>query len=388
MGYTVKKNTKLAIEPEITQGTYVAPSAGASFIQVKSDGLEITPARELLERNILGLGLAKAVPRTGLKSVTGSIPVEMKAGDIEGAQPEYGILLKSLLGSVSESTSSISKIGNTTSRINIQDADISKYSAGDLVVVKEAGAYHTSPISAVDATLGAAYIDLLVAATGAFSNAVVVSAVCTYKGYDSGHTPLSVTKYIEDARQEIAKGAIVTAMSVNNFTTGQLADLQFSFEGLDFDQSLAAPAFTPAYDSSESPVILDACIYMSGQRIDVNEFSLSIENTLAFIQNTCDGKKSSRVTDRAVSGSINPYKLDNDISNFTKFNANSTFSLFVTAHTPSGVDGEYIESVSFYLPNCIITELGESDADGVLQESISFQAGGKVGLSDIYISMS
>lgn len=388
MGYTIKKNTKLAIEEESTQGTYVTPSSGSSFVQAKSDGLEMTGAKELLERELLGMGLSRATPRTGLKSATGTIPVEMKAGSTEGDKPEYGLLIKSLLGSVSESTSSTTKTGNTDSRLEIEDADISKYQVGDVVVVKESGAYHTSPITAVDDSAGAAYIDLLVSADSSFSDNVEVAAYCTYKGADSGHTPLSITKYVEDARKEWTVGAIATSLAVNNFTTGQLADLQIGFEGLDFDEKLEAPAYTPAYDTSETPVILDACIWLDGQMIEVNEFTLSVENTLAFIQDTCNGKKASRVSARTVSGSINPYKQDDSISNFNKFKNNTEFSLFVTAHTPTGVDGEYHEAVSFYLPKCIITERGEADADGALQESLTFQAGGDGTNSDIYISMS
>jgi len=388
MGYSIKKNTKLAIEEETNQGAYVAPTSGTSFIQVLEDGLEMNPSKELLDRNILGLGLSKATPRTGLRSVSGSIPVEMKAGSSEGSQPEYGPLMKSALGSVKTSTSSSSKTGHTTSKIYLQDADIVKYRVGDVVTVKEAGAYHKSPITNVDTTPGTSFIELLIPAAMAFSNAVVVAAFCTYRGEDSGHAPLSITKYVEDSVKEIAKGCIATSMSVNNFSTGQLADLSFGFEGLDFDKSLEAPAYTPSYDTSETPIILKACIWMNGDEIQVNDFSLSVENTLGFIQNTCDGKTSSRVTARNVSGSINPYKMSNSISNFNKFNNNTKFSLFITAHSPTGVEGEFKEVISFYLPNCIITEMAEADADGVLQENLSFSSGGEGTLKEIYISMS
>lgn len=388
MSYSIKKNTKVAIEEEVNQGVYVAPTSGTSYIQVLEDGLEMNPSKELLERNLLGLGLSKATPRTGLRSVSGSIPVEMKAGSSEGSQPEYGPLMASALGSSKTSSASTSKTGNTTSKIYLEDADIVKYRVGDVVTVKQAGAYHKSPVTNVDASTGAAFIELLIPSTVAFSDAVVVAAFCTYRGEDSGHAPLSITKYVEDAVKEVAKGCIVTSMSVNNFTTGQLSDLSFGFEGLDFDRSLEAPAYIPSYDTSEPPIILKACIWMDGVEIEVNEFSLSVENTLGFIQNTCDGKKSSRVTARSVSGSINPYKMSNSISNFNKFNNNTKFSLFISAHTETGVAGEFKEIISFYLPNCIITELAEADADGVLQENLSFTSGGNGTLKEIYISMS
>ena len=59
MGYTIKNNTKVAIKKETTEGVYVAPSAGADYNQVLADGLEMSPSRDLLERNVLGTGLGK-----------------------------------------------------------------------------------------------------------------------------------------------------------------------------------------------------------------------------------------------------------------------------------------------------------------------------------------
>lgn len=384
MGYSIKKNTKIAIERETTQGTYVAPTAGASFIQVKEDGLEMTPGKELLERNILGLGLSKVTPRTGLRSVTGALPVEMKAGSTEGAQPEYGLMLESLLGTVKETASQVSGSSHTTTTIFVSDT--SGYEVGDVVLIKEAGAYHKSPIASLVTDTS---IELLVEMDSAPADGVEIAALCTYKGADDGHPAYSATKYVEDAVRETATGCLTTSMSVDNFTTGQLADLSFGFEGLDFARSLSAPAYTPSFDSSEPPIILKACIFVDGEEVEVNEFTLSVENTIGFIQDTCNGKTASRITDRAVSGTINPYKLDDNIDNFNRFNENTTFSLFVTAHTPTGTTGEFKETFSFYLPVCIITEISETDLDGVLQESLSFTAGSVDGsVSDIFISMS
>lgn len=388
MAYTIKKNTKIAIEREVTQGTYVTPSNGASFIQVKEDGLEMTPSKELLERNVLGMGLSKAASRSGLKSVSGSIPVEMKAGSNEGSTPEWGLLLESLLGSVKSTAEVTTGIGNTASVLKIADGDIAKFAVGDVVVVKKTGAYHISPIASKVTTPGAASITLLVAGVS-FPDAVKVAAKVVYQGEDSGHPSFSATKYVEDAVKETAEGCITTSMSLDSFTTGQLANLNFAFEGLNFDRSLAAPAYVPSFDTSESPIILNACIYMDGVKIEVNEFTLSVENTLGFIQNTCAGKTASRVTARTVSGSINPYKQDNSISNYTKYLSNTPFSLFIRACNPKATAGEVQEVISIYLPNCVITELAETDSDGVLQETLSFNASTKDGtLSEIYISLS
>jgi hypothetical protein len=384
MAYTVKNNTKIGVMKEVTEGTYVAPAAATDFIQVLSDGVEINPSRELLERNVLGTGLGKINPRTGLKSVKGSVPCYMRAASTAVGVPESDALLESLMGTKRNSASYISGSTHTTTVINV--AATAGFKVGDIVVVKQAGAYHTSPIVSLVTDTS---ITLLVAMASAPANAVVIEAFTTYVPANSGHPSLSVSKYVEDAVLEQATGVKVNSFSLDSFSTGKIASMKFGFEGLDFDRSLTAPPFTPSYDTSETPVILDACIWQDGVKISVNEITLSIENTIGFIQDTCDGKKASRVTARTVKGTINPYKENNSIANFTKFNTNAPFSLFVTAHNATSTAGQYKESVSFYLPNCLINELAEGDIDGVLTDAISFSANTVDGsIGEVFISVS
>lgn len=398
MAIAVKDNTVYAVEVESTEGTYVAPQAATSYVQTLSDGAEMVPAKELLERNIFDGSIGKATPRTGMHSVSGAMPVEMRAHSTEGAAPEYDALMRSAMGSrrqVTTTTASdtdASPSVHTTSRIYFADADASKYNVGDIVTVKVAGDYHTSPVTAVSNVAGDVYIDLLVAADSAFSDGDVVAAVTTYTVADSGHPTLSISKYIEAAVLEQATGCRVTSMSLESFSTGQLASWNFGFEGLDFDRSVTAQPHTPSYDSALPPIILSACVYQDGAQIQINEFSMSVENSVGFATSTCssNGRISSRVTERSISGSFNPYKQDNSIADFTKFKNNTEFSLFGYAYIPSSTAGEYSQVVSFYMPKCIITELGEADQDGLLQEEVSFISarGGDAATDELYVSFS
>jgi hypothetical protein len=398
MANSVKDNTVYAVEIEVTEGTYVAPSAAdTSYVQVLSDGAEMTPAKELLEREIFTGSIGKVTPRVGMKSVTGALPTEMRASDVEGDAPENDALMRSALGlrrQVTSTTADDLDAGSphTASRIYLLDADGSKYSVGDCVTVKVAGDYHTSPVSAVSSAAGDSYIDLLVPADAAFSDGDVIMAVTTYVTANSGHPTLSVSKYIEAARLEQATGCRVNSLSLENFSTGQLASFNFGFEGLSFDQSLTAQPHTPDYDDSLPPIILNACVYQDSTNIQVNELAFSMENTLGFVTSTCspNGKISGRVTSRTITGSFNPYKQDDDVSNFDKFNNNTEFSLFASAHNPSATAGEFSQVVAVYMPKCLSTEITEADQDGVLQEGISFQASrGSDGTNEeLYISFS
>ena len=77
MAIAVKDNTVYAVEIEDTENVYKAPTANTSYVQTLSDGAEMSPAKELLERNIFNGSLGKTTPRTGIRTVTGSLPVEI-----------------------------------------------------------------------------------------------------------------------------------------------------------------------------------------------------------------------------------------------------------------------------------------------------------------------
>ncbi len=384
MAYTIKKNIKIAVKEESTEGTYQGPDSGADFIQAQEDGIEMNGSKDTLEINTIGLGLSKAAPRVGLESATGSLGIYMKAGSTPTSEPEYGVMIESLLGDKRSSASITTGTGHTSSVINVSDT--SNLKVGDIVVIKEDDNYHTSPISEITVDTD---ITLLVAGSAAFSDNVVIEAFTTYVPADDSHPAYSVSKWVEDEVLEKAVGCKTTSLAIESFSTGQIASIKMGFEGASYARTLSSLAYTPSYDTSETPIILDACIYQDGVQVAINDFTLNIENALGWIKDTCNGKVSSRVTNRTVTGTINPYKQDNDVSNYTNFDANSPFSLFITAHNPNSTEGEYSESVSFYIPRCVITELTEGDIDGVLTDQITFMASSEDGtLKELYISMS
>lgn len=397
MAIAVKDNTVYAVEIESTEGTYVAPTSATSYVQTLADGAEMSPAKELLERNIFNGSIGKSTPRTGIQSITGALPVEFRAAETEGAEPEYDALMRSAMGSrrqVTTTTIDDTDAGgpHTTTRAYLLDSDASKYNVGDIITIEVTGDYHTSPITAVSNTPGDVYVDILVPAAGAFTDGDVIKAVTTYTVADSGHPSLSISKYLEDAVLEQASGCRVSTLSLDNFTTGQLASFNFSFEGLEADHSVTANPFTPDYQDSLPPIILSACVFQDSTQLDVNEFSFSLENTLGFATSTCapNGRISGRAVTRDITGSFNPYKTDTEVDQWDKFDANTEYSLFGTAHNPDATAGEYSNVVSVYMPSCITTEMAETDQDGLLQHGLSYTAGrGSDGTQDeLYISFS
>jgi hypothetical protein len=374
----VKRNTSYAVEIETTEGTYVAPSASTSFVQTLDSGADISPAKQLLERKIFTGSIGRTAPRTGEFQVAATVPTEARASSTEGAAPEVDKLMQSALGTKHViATTTTTKTGNTSTVLQIQDADISKFQVGDIVMVKVAGAYHVSPIISKVTTTGSATVTLLVAhPSGSIPDSSIISKSTTYNVADTGHPSLSISKYIESAKLEQAVGCKVKDLALDNFATGQLPSFKFGLEGLNFGSSMTAPPYSPAYDSSVPPIILDGRIYMSGTAFDVNKLTVTLTNTLAFQTSiaAANGRISSRVTDRVIKGTFDPYKSGSDVANFNIYAANTAFSLFAYAKVPSGVAGQFSQVVALYMPNCLMTDFAEADQNGLLQDSITFSA--------------
>ncbi len=392
MALTIKNNIKVAIMAEVSEGTLVPPASGADFIGVL-EGIELSPAKELIERAVLTGSIGKPTPRTGTKTVTGTVPVEFKAGSTDGADPEYSPLINAALGAYRNKATAVTtkSSGNTSTVLQIEDADISSFAVGDIIVVKQTGAYHVSPITARSTGSGTATITMLVAhPSGDCTDSVQIAPFRTFYTANTGHATVSVSKYVDDAVTETAAGCRVSSMAMEGFATGQLPSLKFAVDGLSFTRAVAAIPYTPSVDSSLPPIVLNATVYIDGAAVAMNEVGWSVDNSLAFATSTAssNGRISGRVASRSVKGTLNPYKQTDSVAHYTKFNAGTAFSVFGFAYNPTATAGEFNQVVAFYLPNCIITELGESDQDGILQDAISFTAsrGASGATEEIYVS--
>lgn len=373
MADTILKNTKLAIMKEVTEGAELLPAAAGDFMGFLEDGANemVKPTAEFLERGQLSAGLDKDTSRLGIKSAAGTIGVEFKSGEA-AASPEWGVMAESALGATSAgSVDNTSSTGHTTSVINF--ASTAAFAVGKIVLVKEAGAYHVSPIKAIVTDTS---IELEIAAATAFSDAVKVDVLADYRAANSGHPSFTVTQYIEDAVRETAAGAKVVSMALEGFITGQSPNLKFGYEALSFTRTLNAPAYTPDVDASLPIVALSACVWKDFTKVGVNEFAISLENSMGYKTTTCsaNGRISSRVTGRKLTGSINPYKQTDSVADFDTWLAGETFSLFAYAYNPTATAGEFGEIVAVYLPKLQFSEIGQADADGILQDTLSFEA--------------
>jgi hypothetical protein len=378
----IRKNSIIGIEEEVSEGTYLAPQANTSYIQPLEEGFDMNMARELLDRGLLTSAPGKETPRLGMRSVTATLPVEYRGSGTEGAQPDFHPLLKSALGGNREIAAQVTSknVAHTALEIEIEDADIGNFSVGDVVCVLESGAHEVRPISAIDSGAGTASITFPFALdNGAPSNAVVISKSQMYYTASTGHPALSLSYYWANEIRQAATGAKVTSLSLDNYTVGQVSSLNFGLEGLFYeDEADGVAPHTPSYDSGIPPILLKACVFRDGVSIPVNTLTLSLANTLGFTTSLCseNGKISSRVVSREITGSLNPYKDDTSTDYFDDWDAGTEFSLFAYAFNPSSTAGEFdLGSIcSIWLPQCLTTEFQTQDLEGLLVDQMSFRA--------------
>ncbi len=387
------KNQVWYFVEETTVDTEKAPSAAGEAVAVIEGG-ELIDTTENLERAIITSGLGKAKPLGGMSNFSGSVSVEAKAGDAPGSAPEYDPMLQTMFGVRTLAAAVTSKSGSpTTTEIPIEDADIASFAVNDIVVVKESEAYHVSPIASIVTTPGSATITLKYAAAGAFTSEVVIEAFVNYQSIDSAHKTASVFREMEgdsDIVTDKMSGARASSMALSNFTTGQLPQFDFAFQGIAGSRVLTDSGLTPTYDDAQPPVTLGAYVRANGAVLCLNDFAFSLEDNIG--QVTCVGEdtgvQSQRVVDRVVNGTINPYKEDDSLTLYNLAKNRTTFELFVSSQVPSTTTGEWTDAVSYYFPTCVITEAGQGDVNGIVTEAFSFSAFSDDGATEIIMSFS
>ena len=384
----IGNESTLALMVEVTEGVYVAPTSGTDYVDPLADGLEMNKSREELTRDLLGGSVEAEASRVGVAEASGTIPLEFKASATEGDAPQaLDVSLRSLLGGKRQITADqTSSTGHSSTVITF--ADTSAFSVGDIVLVKEAGAFEARPISAITTNTSITFPFAL--DNGAPSDAVVVAQCTTYYSDTSNAVTMSAEHNLGSAaiKQKVT-GLRAVSGSIENYSAGSIPSMSFSVQGLDIERLDEDADFAPdlAQDGLP-PVALEACFWLNGTKLSYTELGLNIENTVSTIADACaaSGKIGSRITEQVTTLSVNPYLDDSDLTNtWNKFNANDTVSSFFYAFNPSAVDGEFSECVAGWLPQGKITETPISDVDGILAEAVTVKAFKSLGSDSVFL---
>lgn len=368
----IKNESAVALKVESTEGTYVAPGASTDYIQCTAEGTEINLTREELARNTLSSSTEQEASRVGISDVSASIGVELGANSTAGAAPQrLDLLMRSLLGGKRTNTLETTTTSNTSTVLNFTSHGIL---AGDICLIKEAGAFELRPVASVTSTTVTLAFAL---SNGAPSDGVEVEAFTTYYSDTSSSVSLSCEHAVGNTLLQKAAGLRAASMSVEGWSAGQLPMANFELGGLSLTRADGAASYTPSFSADAlPPVVLDACLYINGTSYSYSELSLNVENQLSFLADACStsGKVGSRVTNQTITMSCNPYADDTSLTNWNSFNNNDDVSIFFYAYNPTGTAGEFGEAVAVWMPQCKIIAAPYADVDGVVTDALEVKA--------------
>lgn len=380
----IKNESVIALTAETTEGVATDPSGSGDYIEVLSDGVEATLEREEISRDLLGGSIETEASRVGIKSVSATLPVELRASSSAGEYPEPELLFESLLGGKRQNAADTTTTGNTSTVLEFGATP--SFDVGDIVLVKESGAYEMRPISAVGATTITFPFAL---EGGAPADGVEVEKVSTFYHSDPNATDsLTVTHYAGDEIKQQLSGMRVGSMSLEGWETGQISTCSFSLSGLNMTEADGSAPHTPSFDTSLPPITLSACLWVNGTKLQYNAFTLNVENTLNPVTSACsaNGRIASRYTQQVVTGTINPYLDDSTTTLFDNFNDNDDVSIFLYAYNPTSSAGEFGEAVGIWIPQAKFTARAYEDINGVYAENLTFRAHRNTGDDSVFIS--
>lgn len=374
------RDTLVAVVAEVSEGTYAAPSSGSDYVQIV-DVPGFAPAIEKLDRNLIKGSIGRLKPLHGMKSGTVELPVELRSGGVSGGvvqQPELHALLKSAFGSFTAPGNATTVGGSTATDINVDTGEGAAYAKGDIVNIDGEIRFIISVAGDV-LTLNRA-LD-----KGAPAASVTVTGGYTYKPADSGHDPLSITAWFGDEWEARAIGCRCSNLSFTDFATGQIPKVSMTFEMLNFDSVAASSPFTPTFNATPPPVAINGDVYKDTSSFCVNNIELGVAQAVTPEECiTIDGGRNRLfITDREVTGSVDPQVDAAEIGLWSDFIDNVDFELQVGVATVD-TSGDFVEGegAGLWMPFNNFTGVGFADQDGTMKHELPFSAHESVALND------
>jgi hypothetical protein len=382
MSNPLTRNTILAVAPEVTEGTYVAPTASQAIQVVELP--TFTPEIEVIERNLIKGSIGRLPSLKGMEGGSLEFSIEARAaGATAGVadQPEAHDILRSAFGTFTQGTNSTTVGGSTDTLIEIDTGEGANWEAGDILLIDGEVRFVRS-VSGDQLTLNRA-LD-----KGAPAGSEDVKAGWTYKPATENHVPLSFTGYMGDWEQRMI-GARCASFGFSDFSTGQIPKLNFTFEILSHASVAGTLLANPVYEDQVPPVALSGNVFKDTTEFCINNLGLDMAQTIAY--QTCltsaSGKDKAFVTDRVVTGTFDPLLDDTNVQPYTDWVANTDFEVEAVLSIPDS-SGDFVlgTCVGVWMPQLNYTGLGFNDQDGVIANELPFSAHeGSTGNDEIYL---
>lgn len=287
MANIATRGSVLAIVPEVTEGTLVAPSSANQYTKVKSDAAFDSGPTSLENEELSGsIGVSK--PVIGISTPSFSFSKYLRASGTAGTAPDFNDLLKAFFGSeTANGTERTTDSGSTTTVVNVAAGTGSDFPRGSALLVKDptngtrVRAVHSRNTDAI--TLGFAL-------PAAPASGVSLGKCVYYTPASSGHQTVSVWFYRGNPGVvQAMAGGRVTEFSFEA-ATGEFVDASFVIEGteefinpieitsstevIDFEDDDGDHAASVAVGFYNSPVELAAALQAAMRAAQTNELAV------------------------------------------------------------------------------------------------------------------
>lgn len=211
----------------------VAPSQSTDYLALQT-GFEFTPEFEELENSELknSIGMAKRV--IGSESPTYSGSHYLRHSGVEAQAPDFGLLLKSLLGdSVIAAMEYSTQAGTTAEQIQLGVAEASNFHVGQALLVKDSvNGRSIRNVLSVDTDND--ILELANPLSVAPADDTDLGRAVSYRAQSEGHPSLSIWGYrANGGAVELISDAKVSELSVE-VAAGQLINGAYSLSGIEY----------------------------------------------------------------------------------------------------------------------------------------------------------
>lgn len=352
MAEIVSRSTVMAIKPESTEGTPVAPSAPSDYVRLQDD-FDMSPAFETLESAELSASIGRSKSILGSENPTLSFSHYVRNSGVAGQAPDFGEMIKAAFGDEVVAGSEYGTVAaSTEDEIKVDTGEGANFQRGQLLLVKDP--VNGNSIRPVHSVSGDSLIPgfNLPAAPG---SGVPLGKCVLYKPADAGHQSLTTWLYMGNKGAiQMMTGGRVTSLDIQA-DAGQLLNCSFALEGvgyyfnpvhitasnnkLDFDEGASDLAATIPPAWYKDPHELARAIENAMNAVGGDEYTVTYSDATGKYKIESDGVTLNLLWDSGSNsltsiGSTIGFAVDADDSGATSYTADNAMD-WSAPHTPA-----------------------------------------------------
>lgn len=311
--------TVIAVAKETAIGVPVATWVDSNVVSF-NDGSGLTPATEVLERNLLNGSFLACPSLSGTSSTSGNLDTEIGVQTVVGTEAgklKGHLLWEAGLGIYAEQSADCS-VANV---ITIEADPVTNPTGYDLYKLSKP---------------------------------------------DDARITLAVREYLGGTNKVLEhRGVVVDSIGIS-LSAGQIATASFSVSGIDYQTPTGLTVLNNLGCGSNPFVVKLAKFFYNGVAVEASDVSINIENTVTdrmFVNSSGIGNKV------VVGKGINvTYNIDlNDLTSYDTLKNNTKGTLYIEL-----VNG--VEEMRIYIPQLTYTAVDKSSDGGILTMGITAQA--------------